>query len=396
MQTKIITEDVSAAADIIKSGGIVAVPTETVYGLAVNCFNEKSVQRVYEIKGREENKALSILVSGKDAIDSLCKNVPKLAFFLADCFWPGPLTMILDSNDNIPDIVKAGGKTVGLRCPKQEQTLELLQITDLPLAAPSANPSGKKSPLSAEDVLKYFDGKIDAVIDGGACELGLESTILDLSKTPYIILRRGAIAENELNLALFASLTIIGITGGTGSGKTTALDTVEKMGGLVIDSDEVYHTLLRESGPMRAELSEHFPGVSDTKELGKIVFNDKDALATLNSITHRYIGEEIMRKLLEWTLNGGELAAIDAIALVEGGIGNYCKATVAITADTDIRIQRLIDREGISREYARLRIEAQKPDEYYIEVCDYALENNGTREEFSEKCRVLFENIIGR
>lgn len=394
MKTRIITEDISAAAEIIKNGGLVAVPTETVYGLAVNSINKKAVQRLYELKGREENKPLSILIASKDEIDKFCENVPNAAYFLADCFWPGPLTLILDAKDIISDIVRAGGKTVGLRCPKQNQTLRLLKITDLPLAAPSANLSGEKSPITADDVLKYFDGKIEAVIDGGTCEEGMESTILDLSRTPYAVLRHGAIAEKELDFALCASLTIIGITGGTGSGKTTALHTIEQLGGLVIDSDEVYHTLLRECDPMRQELSESFPGVGDTKSLGQIVFNDKEALSTLNSITHRYVGREIMERLLEWAKNGGELAAIDAIALIEGGIGNFCKATVAIIADTDIRIKRLIAREAVSEEYASLRISAQKPNEYYKEVCDFTLENNGTRNEFSEKCRVLFENII--
>lgn len=401
MQTKIINDEISTAADIIKNGGLVAVPTETVYGLAANGFDAKAVESIYTAKGRPENKPLSLMVAGVEAMEELCLDVPQAAHFLADCFWPGPLTIVLKANDKIPDIVRAGGTTVGLRCPDQNLTLELLRQAGLPLAAPSANPSGEKSPVSAQDVLKYFDGKIDAVIDGGICAVGKESTIIDMSQTPYKILRQGALAENDIDTALCASLKIIGITGGTGCGKTTALNVIKEMGGLVIDCDEVYHTLLSECTALRREINETFNGVlpedsKDTKALGEIVFNDKEELARLSSITDRYVGAEIKERLLEWAKNGGSTAAIDAIALIESGIGNFCRATVGVTAPTEDRIQRLIQREGISREYAALRIEAQKPNKFFEESCDYVLENNGSRESFAENCRVLFRDIIWR
>lgn len=401
MKTEIITDDIPAAAGIIRRGGLVAVPTETVYGLAASGFDPKAVERIYEVKGRPENKPLSLMVCDTGAMDELCEEVPNAARFLADCFWPGPLTIVLKAKSIIPDIVRAGGQTVGLRCPKQEQTLELIKNAKLPLAAPSANPSGRKSSVSAREVLDYFDGKIDAVIDGGTCENGFESTIIDMSSTPYKILRQGALAEKDIDMALNASLMIIGITGGSGCGKTTALDVITELDGLVIDCDELYHDLLLNCGPMREEINRSFPGAltdgsDDTKTLGEIVFNDPEALRALGGITHRYVGEEISRRLNDWARQGKTLAAIDAIALVESGIGIYCRATVGITAPTELRIDRLVRREGISREYARLRIEAQKPNDYFKETCDYTLENDDGRDVFAEKCRKLFNSIIRR
>ena len=401
MVTKNLSGRVSEAADILKAGGLVAVPTETVYGLAANGFDDKAVSRIYEVKGRPEAKPLSLMVAGIDAIDLLCEDVPKAAYILADVFWPGPLTIVLKAKKTIPDIVRAGGETVGLRCPDHPQLKELLRAVDFPLAAPSANPSGEKSPVNAQDVLRYFDGEIEGIIDGGECTLGRESTIIDLSKRPYTVLREGAVSADDVFLTLTAFLTIIGITGGTGSGKTTALNVIKEMGGLIIDADEVYHTLLNESEDMLAALNERFPGAipegtRDTKALGQIVFSNPEELRALNAITHKFVGGEIARLLTDWAKNGGELAAIDAIELLEGGIANICKATVGIIAPTETRIERLMKREGITYEYAALRISAQKPNEYFVKNCDYTVLNDGTEEHFKAKCKEIFEPIIGR
>lgn len=401
METLELSGNISAAAEILKAGGLVAVPTETVYGLAANGFDGQAVDKIYEVKGRPENKPLSLMVSGKQAIEKLCLDVPKAAYTLADIFWPGPLTIVLKAKPVVPEIVRAGGNTVGLRCPDHPQLSELLKAVDFPLAAPSANPSGAKSPVCAEDVIRYFDGKIEGIIDGGECTLGRESTIIDLSKTPYTVLREGAVSQNDVFLALASSLKIIGITGGTGCGKTTALDVVREMGGLVIDADEVYHKLLNESEPMLDALRERFPGAipegtHDTKALGEIVFSDAEELRALNAITHKFVGEEIGRQLTDWARNGNELAAIDAIALIEGGISNICMATVGITAPTEKRVERLMKRESISREYAELRISAQKPNEFFENNCDYTVSNSGSEDEFIKKCDEVFNNIIRR
>ncbi len=401
METLNLSGKTAQAADLLKAGGLVAVPTETVYGLAANGFDEHAVSRIYEVKGRPEVKPLSLMVKGAEAFELLCEEVPKAAYTLADIFWPGPLTIVLKAKKTIPDIVRAGGETVGLRCPDHPQLRELLNAVDFPLAAPSANPSGEKSPVKAQEVLTYFNGKIEGIIDGGDCVIGKESTIIDLSKTPYTILREGAVSSSDVFMALVSSLTIIGITGGTGTGKTTALNVIKQMGGLVIDADELYHTLLNESEPMLDALRERFPGAipegtHDTKALGQIVFSNPEELRALNAITHKFVSAEVGRLLTDWAKSGGELAAIDAIALVEGGAANICKATVGIIAGTETRIARLMRREGISREYAELRISAQKPNEFFENNCDYTVLNDGSQESFETKCKEVFEDIIRR
>lgn len=399
MKTKRLKDDITAAAEIIKTGGLVAVPTETVYGLAANGLDAAAVKKIFELKGRSEKSPLSLMVSGVEAMDALCADVPAAAKTLAEKFWQGPLTIVLKASDKIPEIVRAGGDTVGLRCPKHEKTQELLKACGVPLAAPSANPSGKDSPKTSQQVLDYFDGKIDAVIDGGDCALGVESTVYDMSATPYRVLRAGALPEEEITAALIEGMTVIGITGGTGTGKTTALNVLKDMGGLVIDCDAVYHRLLKESKPMLADIDEAFPGVVrdgavDTKELGEIVFKDEQKLLMLNLLTHKYVGEEMDKMMSEWAKKGGRVCALDAIALIESGVDSLCDATIGVTAPTEVRIQRLMKRDGITREYAKMRIDAQQSNEFYERNCTYTLSNDGGLEEFQDKSRALFGKII--
>ena len=399
METKIFHGAADEAAEIIKTGGLVAVPTETVYGLAGNGLDEEAVKQIYEVKGRPQVKPLSLMVPGAEAMDRYCEDVPQGARLLAERFWPGPLTIVLKAKDFIPSIVLAGGDTVGLRCPDHPMTLELLKKAGVPFAAPSANPSGEESPKTAQKVWDYFSGKIEGIIDGGECGIGRESTIISMAQKPYRILRQGALAEKEIASALTEGLTILGITGGTGCGKTTALRTLEELGALIIDCDAVYHGLLIENKEMLAEIDSAFPGVVidgvlDRKALGAVVFSDTEALARLNGITHSYVGREIDRLLESWALSGGRLAAIDAIELFGGNLARRCKATFAVLADRDKRIERIMARDGITREYAALRVDAQKPDSYFEEKCDYILKNNSTEEEFREKCRSKFLEVI--
>ena len=399
MKTRIITEDIDAAADIISRGGLVAVPTETVYGLACNGLDERAVRQVYEVKGRPEVKPLSLMVSGPEVFAQYCVDIPRAAYFLAERFWPGPLTIVLKASEAIPPIVRAGGDTVALRCPDHKATLALLKRVGLPLAAPSANPSGFPSPKTAQEVISYFDGSVDAVIDGGECGIGKESTIIDLSSTPYRILRRGALPEDEIFSALMDNVKKIGITGGSGSGKTTALNVLAEMGVLTIDCDDVYHDLAASSSDMLSELEARFPGALkdgtlQRKALGELVFSDSSALIDLNAITHRYVSAEVDRRLTHWAKMGGRFAAIGAIALIEGGMARRCFAVVGVTAPRDMRIERLMAREGISREYAEKRIDAQKSDDFYYKKCDYILVNDGSLDEFRKICEELFKKII--
>ena len=399
MKTEIITQDIKKAAGIIRAGGLVAVPTETVYGLAGNGLDEKAVNDIYEVKGRPAIKPLSLMVPGPEALDMYCLDVPDAARALAKKYWPGPLTIVLKAKEYIPSVVLAGGSTVGLRCPDHPLTLALLEESSLPLAAPSANPSGATSPNTAQDVSGFFVGKIDAIMDGGPCGIGLESTIIDMSSVPYKILREGALSESEIADALADELRIIGITGGTGCGKTTALNVLDEMGALILDCDLVYHQLLASSKALLDDLNEAFPGSVqqgrvDTKALGKIVFSDDNELIKLNYITHKHILAEIRLRLKEHAMNGGTLAALDAIELISSGMGEICFTTLAVLADRELRAQRIMARDSVSREYALMRIDAQKPDSYFIENCEHVLYNNAGAEEFKLECTRLFKEVL--
>ena len=390
--------DMPEAAEIIRRGGLIAVPTETVYGLAADATSEEAVRRIFEVKGRPENKPLSILVGGAEDIGRYGVNAPKAAYALAKRFWPGPLTIVLRSESAIPDIVRAGGETVGLRCPDHPLTLQLLRLAGVPLAAPSANPSDSPSPKNATEVLAYFDAMIDGVIDGGECGIGTESTIVDLSRTPYSILRQGALAETAVFAGIADAVRVIGMTGGSGAGKTTALEVLRDMGALSIDCDAVYHELAENSEEMLDEIGTRFPGVVENgalmrKRLGEIVFSDEQALLDLNAITHKYVTAEVNARLTAWAIDGGTLAAIDAIALIESGIAERCYAVVGVIADRETRIRRIMEREGIIEDYAEKRVNAQKSDAFFEESCDYILRNDGDLAAFVNSCKELFGAI---
>ena len=400
MKTERITDNIVRAGEILANCGLVAVPTETVYGLAGNGLDKTAVEKIYEVKGRPEHKPLSLMVPGAEALEDYGKDVPPGAYILAERFWPGPVTLVVKARtEKIPSIVLAGGDTVGLRCPDQEKTLALLKACGVPLAAPSANPSGAESPKSAEEVMAYFDGAIEAVLDGGLCGIGRESTLVDVTVSPYRILREGAVPEEDICRALIDSLKIIGITGGTGCGKTTALNVLQDMGALVLDADAVYHELCRDSAEMLEKINTRFPGsvedgVLQRKALGAIVFSDARALEDLRNITDRYVEREIDRRLAAHAAAGGKYAAVDAINLLDTKLATYLVASVGITAPEELRVQRLMARDNISEEYALMRIRAQQPESWFRENCDHTIPNDSTHEAYRRKCEETFERIL--
>ena len=201
METTYLT-DIEAAAAVLRAGGLVAVPTETVYGLAADATREGAVRANYDAKGRPETKPLNVLVDGMSMAETVCRDIPADAYKLAKAFWPGPLTMILWGNGSLPPIVPAGGKTQGVRCPDHPDTLAVIRALGRPLACPSANLSGQPSPKTAEDVLAQLGGRIHAVLDGGECTVGMESTILDLTVIPYRILRQGGLGREAIERVL--------------------------------------------------------------------------------------------------------------------------------------------------------------------------------------------------
>ena len=529
---KEIEDKIAAAAKILREGGLVGIPTETVYGLGANALDGAAVRRIFEAKGRPQDNPLIIHVTGAQWLPRYCADVPPLAYVLARKFWPGPLTMILKRQPIIPDETTAGLDTVGVRCPSHPVTLAIIREAGVPIAAPSANLSGRPSCTTAQDVLEDMDGRISGVVDGGPCTVGVESTILDLTCDPPRLLRpgglpledlerligkidvdkavNGALAEGEkpkapgmkyrhyapkapvtvitgspeksareiqrlagpasgvicfdefaelfpeqevhtlgpsddkliqaqrvfdalrtfdassvteiyaqcpdnrgLGLAIGNRLkkaagfhvleadserVVVGLTGGTGAGKSSALKAIRDLGGETIDCDELYHEMLETDEPLRDDIGAAFPGAFDAqggldrKKLGQEVFSHKDRLEQLNTIVFRHLAPEVRRRM---AASDSRLFAIDAINLLEGGLDQICDRTVAVTSPLELRVRRIMARDDIPEQYARLRISAQQPDEYYRGKCDCELNNDAdTAEAFQAEARKFFQRLI--
>ena len=529
---KELEDKIEAAADILRSGGLLAIPTETVYGLGANGLDAKAVGRIFEAKGRPQDNPLILHVPGPQWLARYCTDVPPLAYVLAKRFWPGPLTMILKRKSVVPDVTTAGLDTVGVRCPDHQVTLAIIRAAGVPVAAPSANTSGRPSCTCAADVLEDMDGKIEGVVDGGPCSVGVESTILDLTCNPPRLLRPGGLPLEELESVVgaiavdkavvsllsegekprapgmkyrhyapkapvtvvtgrpdrsareivhrmgpdsgvicfdeFAGLfagheirklgswkdkatqaqrvfdalrafdgtsvpdiyaqcpdsrglglaignrlkkaagfhvidadqeqIVIGFTGGSGAGKTCALRVLEQLGGKVLDCDAVYYEMLQKDEGLRRAIRDVFgdvfaaDGTLDRQKLGKLVFGNEHKLDQLNQIIFHYVPQELQRRM---AAEPAPLYGLDAINLIEGGLGHLCDRTVAVTTPLELRVRRIMERDGISEEYARLRIGAQKPDSFYRDNCDCVLENTAsTAQEFEMEARTFLERLI--
>lgn len=187
------------AAAIIRKGGLVAFPTETVYGLGANVFDEDAVKKIFAVKGRRQTKPLAVCVSNQEQLASIVQFVSNEAKELIAHFLPGPLTLVMPKKDTIPSVVAASGSTVGVRYPRHEIALALIDSAGVPIATTSANISGHPSPSTAQEVLVQLSNKIDLVIDGGPAMLNTVSTVLDLTSSPHKILREGALSKREID-----------------------------------------------------------------------------------------------------------------------------------------------------------------------------------------------------
>lgn len=525
MQTRIFDPEkdknyIEECAAIVRRGGLVGIPTETVYGLGADALNEEAVGRIFEAKGRPQDNPLILHVADSSWLERYCRDVPAAAYVLAEKFWPGPLTMILPRRDAVPLRTTGGLDTVGVRCPDHPVTLAIIRAAGVSIAAPSGNTSGRPSPTSAADMAEDMAGKIDAIVDGGRCAVGVESTIIDMTVTPPRLLRPGGLPlealqevlgevavdkavkekllpgekpkapgmayrhyapkapvtvvtgspmrsaaymaehlgkntgiicfdefvplfgkcivhplgpyrdkktqaqkvfdalrtfdgteaaeifaqcpdESGLGLAVGNRLkkaagfhvvdagkpVVIGITGPTGAGKTGALHAIERMGGLVLDCDAVYHQMLKTDLPLRRAISDVFGDVFDDKgldraKLGKLVFADPDALERLNAVIYEHLPRELHRRM-DSSLS--PVIGIDAVNLVESGVSKLCDRTLAVLAPKEERIRRIMARDGIDEEYAAMRVNAQKSDEFYKNNCTDVLYNTcADREEFDE------------
>lgn len=517
------------AAAILRRGGLLGIPTETVYGLGADALNEDAVSRIFLAKGRPQDNPLIIHVPDASWLERYCRDVPPAAYRLAERFWPGPLTMILPRRDIVPLQTTGGLETVGVRCPNHPVTLAIIEAAGVPIAAPSGNTSGRPSPTTAAHMIEDMDGRIDGIVDGGPCTVGVESTIIDLTVTPPRLLRPGGLPLESLRQVLgevavdkavtgllaagerprapgmkyrhyaphapvtvvtgepersarriqgllsdtagvicfdeYAPLfpghiihklgpaadksaqarhvfdalrtfdgtdvteifaqcpddgglglavanrlkkaagfhlidadrpLIVGLTGGTGAGKTSALAALEDLGGTVLDCDAVYHQMLCTDPALREAITAAFgpvfcpDGSLDRQKLGTLVFSDHAALDRLNAIVYEYLPPELLRRA-----QGHTLVGLDAISLMESGLGRLCACTVAVLAPAEDRVRRIMARDGISEDYARLRISAQQPDAFYRERCSHILENNcATPAQFREQARIFFRSML--
>ena len=195
-------DTVSRAAEIIRSGGLLGIPTETVYGLGANGLDPDAVLKIFEAKGRPQDNPLILHVSGPEQVPDFCHDIPAAARTLMERFWPGPLTIVLPARENVPRRTTANLDTVAIRCPANEITRAIIQAAGVPIAAPSANISGKPSPTTAQHVLHDMAGRIEAIVDGGPCSVGVESTIVDLTGDRPRLLRPGGITPEQLTEVL--------------------------------------------------------------------------------------------------------------------------------------------------------------------------------------------------
>lgn len=187
-----------APAQIIKTGGIVIFPTETVYGIGVNGLNETAIKKLYEVKQRPINKPISLLVNSIEMIEDVAKDITEIEYDLIKKFFPGPLTIVLKKKDCVPDSLTAGFDTVGIRMPENEIALKLIEYAGVPIATPSANISGKPSGTNLKEIMKDFNNNVDYFIDGGLSKIGIASTIVQIIDDIPHILRKGKISEEQI------------------------------------------------------------------------------------------------------------------------------------------------------------------------------------------------------
>lgn len=522
---------IQEAAAIIKHGGLLGIPTETVYGLGANALDETAVLHIFQAKGRPQDNPLILHIPDASWLEKYCHDVPAVAYALAEKFWPGPLTMILPRRDIVPLRTTGGLDTVGVRCPDHPMTLEIIRAAGVPVAAPSGNLSGRPSPTTAQHMWEDMNGRINGIVDGGPCTVGVESSIIDLTVTPPRLLRAGGLplealeevlGEVEVDKAIrekladgeqakapgmkyrhyapkapvtvvtgspmrsaayiaaqagdcsgvicfdeFAALypncivhclgsmndvseqarrvfdalrtfdstrvmqifaqcpdeeglglavsnrlkkaagfctvdagrpLVIGLTGPTGAGKTSALRAIERLGGCVLDADAIYHEMLKTDVPLRTALTDAFgevflpDGSLNRQKLGTAVFGDPKELEKLNQIIYAHIPRELNRRM---NATVAPIIGIDAINLIEGGLDKMCDCTVAVLSPAELRLGRIMARDGISEEYARLRIAAQKSDDFYREHCTYTLNNTyDSAAAFEEQAYVFFFGLL--
>lgn len=507
METKILgttEEEINLAGKIISDGGLVAFPTETVYGLGADALNDEAVKNIYKAKGRPSDNPLIVHIAQKEDIVPLVKVVTKEAQDVIDKFFPAPLTIILPKSDKVGDVVSGGLGTVAVRMPQNPIARALIKAAKTPIAAPSANTSGLPSPTKAKRVIEDMSGKIEAIIDGGDCEFGVESTVITFATDVPTILRPGAVtkemleevvgkvevakavlegmkndevapspgmkykhyapkaeviivdAEKEvyeefvnskkdahalcfegdnvnipkvtfgkenddlsqakelfdalrqlddmgakkvyariphkdgvgmavynrlIRAAAFRILDLkrpfmIGLTGQTGAGKSYVCQILKQYGFNIIDADVYARKLTEKNSPIFEELQKEFGediivnGELDRQKLASRAFCSKEKTEKLNSIMH----PQIIKMCKD---DATFPCVIDAPQLFESGANELSSIIISVIAPKDLRLERIMNRDNITKEQAQMRINAQYDEKFFIDNSDFTVVNDG-------------------
>lgn len=517
-------KDIETAAEILRNGGIVAIPTETVYGLAADAFDSEAVKKIFEAKGRPQDNPLIVHISDFEQIYGIAREVPEKAKELAEAFWPGPLTIILPKKAEIPSETSGGLDTVAVRMPSQEVARKIISLS-CPLAAPSANISGFPSPTSFDHVEADMTGRADAICNGGDCDVGVESTVITLATEIPVLLRPGGVTLEQLesilgevkvadavlnpmkqdekaespgmkykhyspkaqiqivrgNLKQFADFVnssdcdgvlcfegeekyfphkicvtfgkeddslsqaqrlfdalreldekgaknvfsrspsengvglavcnrlyraaafrfinavkkpIVGLTGPTGAGKGYVSRYLEKLGCYISDTDAIAREITMKNSPFLGILAQNFGqdiidenGELKRKLLAERAFRTKEGQTLLNSLMHPEIVRISVERCNEAIEKGAVAAVIDAPLLFEAGADKYCDTVIAVVAPEEIRIERIMKRDNITREQALSRISVQHDDDFYTQKSEFTVrsyEPYSTEEELKD------------
>ena len=504
-------QDIIKAGEILAGGGLVAIPTETVYGLAADALNPEAVKKIFAAKGRPGDNPLIIHIADLSQWEPLVQSIPNSAKKLAEAFWPGPLTIILPKAGEVPLETSGGLDTVGVRFPAHPAAQAVIAAAGRPLAAPSANPSGRPSPTAFAHVKSDLTGRVDALLDGGDCGVGVESTVITLATPVPRVLRPGGVTVEQLRavlgevevdpavaaplkdgervtspgmkyrhyapkaavtlidaspedysnyvnsksgyralcfsedtellkieylsygnrydgtsqardlfgvlyqldeagdapilahlparrgvgLAVYNRLLraagfsvvnptgrcVIGLTGPSGAGKSTVGEALKNRGWAVIDCDKITRSpavydadcIARLQGAFGKEVAPG--GVLDRRVLAEKAFITAESKQKLEKIVFPNIMKAVRAAMAEAFAAGHKIVVLDAPTLFEAGLDSACGRIITVTAPEDVRLRRIINRDGITEEQARVRLTAQPGDEFYVNRSDYVLEN---------------------
>lgn len=377
------------ASRTLRDGGLVVFPTETVYGIGCSASDPDAVRRLYAAKRRPSEKPLLLHLHDLAQAERLAFLDGRTKLLLS-LFTPGPLSVVLPKREAVPDVVTAGGPTVGLRFPSHPLFLALSREAGVPIAATSANFSGGTSAKDGLSAAEALDGVCDVLLDGGVCDFSLESTVVSLVGTPKL-LRQGAIPWEAVRDALEkrGMPRLIGLTGRSGAGKSTAGRFAREMGLTVLDCDEVYRELTSSPSDCLAAVGEAFGeravagGRLDRAFVRERVFSDADEMRTLNRLTARYMTRELFRRLRDC---GEKAVLLDAPTLFETGLDEVCDRILAVDAPEEVCVERICARDGISPDEARKRLSKQFGREFFRERCE-PLDGGGTFDRLREQVR---------